>query len=118
MRIFVGPFSYNVELVRGLIQHEGEPCLGLCDDIRQWIGVSDEPPPEQRISIFWHELAHAWQRWLKVHDLPLDEEAFANLIGLAMPSIDLGTMHRVKHYLVTGQETHAFCGAIFIGPVS
>ena len=82
MNIRVGPFDYAVRLVRGHIDHDGEPCYGLCDHVRQEILLSDVPPPRQRLQVFFHELMHAW--WYHFHTDAGDEEAVADLVGVAM----------------------------------
>ena len=82
MHIHVGPFRYRVRLVHGHIEHEGEPCFGLCDNVRQEIRISDVLPERQRLQVFFHELMHAW--WYHFDVDPTDQEAVVDLVGVAM----------------------------------
>ncbi|MBI1368961.1 MAG: hypothetical protein GC162_09945 [Planctomycetes bacterium] len=82
MQIDVGPFRYCVRLVHGHIEHEGQHCYGLCDNLAQLILISDVPTEKQRLSVFFHELMHAW--WYHFGIDPADEEAVADLVGVAM----------------------------------
>lgn len=82
MFVHVGPFRYGVRLVHGHIEHEGEPCFGLCDNIRQEILISDVPPERQRLQVFFHELMHAW--WYHFDVDSGDQEAVVDLVGIAM----------------------------------
>jgi hypothetical protein len=82
MNVNVGPFEYRIRLVHGYVQHEGQACLGLCDNVRQEILLSDVPPEAQRLQVFFHELMHAW--WYHFGPDAGDEEAIADLVGIAM----------------------------------
>ncbi len=82
MKVNVGPFEYRIRLVHGYVRHEGQDCLGLCDNVRQEILLSDVPPENQRLQVFFHELMHAW--WYHFGPDAGDEEAIADLVGIAM----------------------------------
>lgn len=82
MRIDIGPFRYSVQLVHGMIRHDDQACYGLCDNLAQRILISDVPNESQRMSVFFHELMHAW--WYHFGIDPADEEAVADLVGVAM----------------------------------
>ena len=100
MQIRVGPFSYRLELVDGLISHEGVWHLGLCDTTEQIILISKTLPVGKRFSVFWHELAHAWNGELNIHESDtLTEEQMCNLIGLAMAAMTAKTFARLHVYL-------------------
>ncbi len=87
MQVDVGPFVYEVELVRGYVQYRGEPCLGLCDHLAKRIMIADVMDRSQRLHVFLHELFHAWQ-----HHQPGridDEEAMADLVATSMTRLIL-----------------------------
>lgn len=93
MFVNVGPFRYKVVLVHGHIDHEGEDCLGLCDNIRQKILISDIPPERQRLQVFFHELMHAW--WYHFDVNPADQEAVVDLVGIAMTDFVLQALKKL-----------------------
>jgi len=68
MQVPVGPHRYTLTLEPDYIDLEGEPVLGLCDSDRQVIRISAVAPPAKRLTLFWHELGHAWLRELDVHE--------------------------------------------------
>ena len=85
MRFRVGPYIYKVELVHGYIEHEGERCLGLCDNETHVLQVSDVAAEAQQIQIICHEYMEAWIYHFGEHlaNLPA-KEAFCDLFGMAM----------------------------------
>lgn len=104
MQIAIGPMTYDVCLVEDWIDHEGEPCLGLCDHVAQRILISKRSQPDRRVNVFFHELAHAWQRVFNVGDVTLDEERMADVIGLAMADLKPATLGRVIRFVATGKD--------------
>lgn len=82
MDIDVGALTYRVELVRGYVQHRGEPCVGLCDHLQRRILIADVLDRSQRLHVFLHELMHAW--WHVQPGRIDDEEAVADLVATAM----------------------------------
>ncbi len=107
MEIRVGPFTYRVRLVHGVIEHEGEACHGLCDHLRQEILISDEPPESQRLRVFFHEMMHAW--WYHFAVDPSDEEAVVDLVGVAMTDflIEALRLWRQAQFVPCGVEIAA-----------
>ncbi|MFA9477612.1 hypothetical protein ACERK3_04815 [Phycisphaerales bacterium AB-hyl4] len=51
MILRVGPFLYRVRFVDGYIDHEGEPCLGLCDNDAHELLVSTTVNEAQQIQV-------------------------------------------------------------------
>lgn len=101
----VGPFSYRVRLIKGYVLASGPKGLGLCDVDRCEIIISDIPQIKKRISLLWHEIAHAWKWELDIHQSEsLDDEATANLIGLAMAGTPVNLIARLHCYMTTGIE--------------
>lgn len=94
MHVNVGPFRYQVLLVRGYIRHEGADCLGLCDNIAQRILISDVPGESQRLQVFFHELMHAW--WYHFGVDAADEEAVVDLVGVAMTDFLLQAVQQFR----------------------
>lgn len=107
LHVPVGPLVYELHLVQGLIDHDGDQVHGLCDPAQLRILISDQQSPERRVVTFWHELAHAWEFEL---DVRADEmsgfsgESLANLVALAMARIDADLLARCLLYLRTGIE--------------
>jgi hypothetical protein len=60
MTLRVGPYLYRVRYVEGYIDHEGQPCLGLCDNQAQVIYVSDQVSAAEQIQTLCHEYMEAW----------------------------------------------------------
>jgi hypothetical protein len=85
VKVDVGPFEYRVQLFEGLIDHDGQPCFGLCDNVQQRIYISDVPPPPQRMRILIHEIMHGW--WFHFGPDRVDEESIVDLVGLAMTEL-------------------------------
>lgn len=94
MRIDIGPFRYSVQLVHGMIRHDDQDCYGLCDNLAQRILISDVPNESQRLSVFFHELMHAW--WYHFGIDPADEEAVADLVGVAMTQFMQQAAHALR----------------------
>lgn len=82
MQVQVGPWEYQVKLVRGYVQYQGEPCFGLCDHLKRQILIADVLDRGQRLHVLVHELVHAW--WHYCPGNVADEEAVADLVALAM----------------------------------
>ncbi len=82
MNLRVGPYVYRVRQVHGLIDHEGEACLGLCDNQLHELLVSDQASTAQQIQVLCHEYIEAW-----IHHFGQnldDKEDYCDLFGLAM----------------------------------
>lgn len=106
MQIHVGPHTYDLSLHHGLIPIRGKLAQGICDSVRCQIKISDVVPPRKRLSVLWHELAHAW--WAELTpdpQLPMTEEALARMIGVAMAKLDGRTMARAEVLLTQGIES-------------
>ncbi len=105
MHVPVGPFAYEIRLFSGPIPHPDGPAMGTCDTAAMLILISDCVPAGKRMSLFWHELAHAIKGECDVTLAPgLDEEAIANLMGLGLARLDARTLARVQVYLQQGIE--------------
>ena len=53
--------------------------------------ISRSMPESERVSTFWHELAHAMKWELDItHSTMLDEEAIANLLALGLTPLSDG----------------------------
>ena len=85
MILRVGPYHYRIKLVEGYIVYEGKNCLGLCDNDRHEILVSDIANESQQVQIICHEYMEAWIYHFADH-LACEpaKEAFCDLFGLAM----------------------------------
>lgn len=112
MKVPVGPFAYEVQLVDHPLELHGRPCMGLCDSERQRIFIARSLSPQRRLSVFWHELAHAWKSEMDVHvAAAMEEESVCNLIGLAMTAMDPHLLARLHVFLTQGIEAEdvIFC---------
>lgn len=106
----LGPWSWSVELCEGKLTHPetGRRCLALCDTDRNWIGVTDVKPPDDRMRLFWHELAHAWIA--ELHPVPederlgepLSEETLCNLVAMGRSLVSRSDEMRIECYLKNG----------------
>lgn len=119
MHVPVGPHWYELILEPDYIDSGGEAVLGLCDPDRQQIRISAVAPPAKRLSLLWHELAHAWVRELDVHERPsYADEPLANLIGLAMARMTPRLLARIHIYLTDGIDADGVLDAPGLpGPV-
>jgi hypothetical protein len=112
MQINVGPFVYQIVIHPGLIDHQGEACFGLCDNLGQAIYVSDQLPARQRLQVFFHELMHAW--WYHFGLNIDDEESIVDLVGMAMTDFMIEAAKCIKKQTATqiasgaGTEDDAF----------
>lgn len=103
MQVRVGPHDYVIELVNHPPLLDGREANGICDANSQRIEIYRHMPPSKRIAVGWHELAHAFQAELDIHQAPsLDAEAMANLIGIAMAHMDARLLVRLHTFLLTG----------------
>ena len=85
MRLKVGPYIYTVRLVEGAIEHEGDRCLGLCDNERHEILVADVATEVQQVQVICHEYMEAWIYHFASHLADDDaKESFCDLFGVAM----------------------------------
>jgi hypothetical protein len=100
MKVPVGGVLYRVNLVSHNLYVDGQRCFGLCDVHRQRIWIDRRCPVERRLSVFWHELAHAWKFELDVSGAPaLETEGICNLIGRAMAAMDPELIARLHVYI-------------------
>lgn len=112
MHIHVGPFRYEITASSTNIRHpDGGECNGVAYPDLNRIVFSKQTPPEKRLAVVWHEIAHLLKADLDIHCLPtLDEEAVCNLIGLAMSLITPMDMLRLHVYVCQGIDAP---GAMF-----
>jgi len=82
MHVSVGPLVYSVHLVAGYVRHEGEDCLGLCDNEAQRLYVSDRTTAAQRVAVFCHEYMEAWLYHFGGEEK--SKEGYCDVFGLAM----------------------------------
>ncbi len=105
MMLRVGPYLYRVKHIAGYIQHEGERCLGLCDNDRHELLVSDVPSEAQQVQVICHEYAEAWLYHfggkLTEH---ADKELMCDLFGMAMAQLAMDLMRTLRGELA---ETEA-----------
>ena len=82
MNFRVGPYVYKVRQVEGLIPHEGQYCLGLCDNERHELLISDQASAAQQVQVVCHEYLEAWVYHFgqKIED----KEDYCDLFGMAM----------------------------------
>lgn len=60
MILRIGPFLYRVHFVEDTIYHEGERCLGLCDNEKHEIHVATQMSFAQQVQVICHEYMEAW----------------------------------------------------------
>lgn len=82
MEFRVGPYLYTVRQVAGYIDHQGEPCLGLCDNEKHEMLISDQASAAQQIQVVCHEYMEAWVYHFGAN--LTDKEDYCDLFGLAM----------------------------------
>ncbi len=98
----VGPFLYRVEFVDDYITHEGQPCLGLCDNDAQVLYVARIGSEAQQIQVLCHEYMEAWMYQFGPdvaepdNRVTIDKEALCDLCGLAMTQFAVDLMHEVR----------------------
>lgn len=93
----VGPFVYRVEKVAGYVQHEGEDCLGLCDNDAHVLYVSQECSTAQQIQVLCHEYMEAWlYHFGQGVEAVGDKEQWCDLFGLAMTQFVTDLMHTLR----------------------
>jgi hypothetical protein len=104
MKVPVGPFVYDVQLVDGITLNNRQ-CYGLTQPTAQVIKIDRNLRPDRRISVLWHELLEAWKAELDVHQTDeMDTEAIANLVGLAMAAMSPRMVAKLHAYMTTGIE--------------
>lgn len=93
----VGPYLYRVKHVEGYIWHEGQRCLGLCDNDRHELLVSDVPSQAQQVQVICHEYIEAWLHHFggQLVEHP-DKETMCDLFGMAMTQFALDFMQQVR----------------------
>ena len=82
MELNIGPFIYRVYLWHGLIEHEGQQCIGLCDHDQRCVLISDTVSDEQRMQVLCHEAWHAWRHHFAGQSKTAEGEA--DLVGLVL----------------------------------
>ena len=97
MRFCVGPYVYSVRQVRGYIVHEGENCLGLCDNEKHEMLISDQASPAQQIQVACHEYMEAWVFHFGAN--LKDKEDYCDLFGLAMTQFLMDFMRDIQPLL-------------------
>ncbi len=94
MLLKVGPFVYRVVLVAGYIEHDGEDCLGLCDNETHELFISDRCSTAQQVQVIAHEYMEAWIYHFGRDGM--DKEAWCDLFGLAMTQFVLDLMQTLR----------------------
>lgn len=95
MNCRVGPFDYRVRFVDGYIRFEGDDCLGLCDNDRHELLVSDRVGPAQQLQVLCHEYMEAWLYHFGRN--PRDKEDWCDLFGLAMTQFVMDLARRGRN---------------------
>ena len=97
MILRVGPYLYRVQSVRGYVRHKGRKCLGLCDNDRHVLLVSDAASEAQRVQIVCHEYVEAWLHHFggELKTIP-GKEALCDLFGIAMTQFAMDFIHQVR----------------------
>lgn len=100
MILRVGAFLYRVEFVPGYIIHEGERCLGLCDNDAHTIQVSTLTSLAQQVQVICHEYMEAWLYHFgqDMHD----KESYCDLFGMAMTQFVLDLTHQLHAFATAG----------------
>ena len=100
MILRVGPFNYRVRFVEGYIDHEGQPCLGLCDNDTHELFISTVPGLAQQIQVIGHEYLEAWIYHFGAN--LKDKEDYCDLFGLALAQFVLDLTHQLHRFSQTG----------------
>lgn len=105
MIIPVGPVPYELMLASEPIMFEGRRCRALCDGDERRILIDSRLRPRDRVIEFWHELAHAFEFELDIHETgSLGGESLARLVALGMAMMDITMLCRIHVYLRHGVE--------------
>lgn len=94
MILRVGPFLYRVRFVDGYIEHEGEKCLGLCDNDAHELLVSTTTHEAQQIQVICHEYMEAWLYHFGANIR--DKEDYCDLFGMAMTQFVLDLTRQLQ----------------------
>ncbi|MEM1027367.1 MAG: hypothetical protein AAGJ38_04725 [Planctomycetota bacterium] len=94
MHLRVGPFVYRVEKVAGYVQHDGEDCLGLCDNDEHVLWLSERCSTAQQIQVLCHEYMEAWL--YHFGQGVSDKEDWCDLFGLAMTQFVMDLMQTLR----------------------
>ena len=109
MHLNIATRPWRLELVHGWIELDGTERRGVCDCDNLHIRVSDQQPPDMRLETAWHEIGHAWRGQFDIRpQLKLTDEAYANLVGLGMSSINSYDAVRIRLYMMEGIAAHDF----------
>jgi len=99
----VGPHLYEITLTDEPIIFKGKDCRGLCDPIKLSILIKASLQPSRRLEVFFHELAHAWQRELDIDRRNRhDEESFARLVAVGMMYLPPAEFARLHAFITKG----------------
>lgn len=106
MRIGIGGISYELRMVDGEVAlPDGTPCNGLTWPDRGLIEIDGRLPRAIRRKTTWHEIGHAFKCELDIHDAErLDEEAFCNLVALALCQLSPRLYLRILVWTTTGRS--------------
>lgn len=94
MILRVGPYLYRVNFVPDYIQHEGQPCLGLCDNDQQLITVCQRVSEAEQIQVLCHEYMEAWL--YHFGRSTRDKEDYCDLFGMAMAQFITDLTHQLR----------------------
>ena len=95
MILRVGPFLYRVHFVEEELVHEGERCLGLCDNETHDIYVAANTSFAQQIQIISHEYMEAWIYHFGQSEP--DKEAYCDIFGMAMAQFIMDLVRQFDH---------------------
>ena len=101
MILRVGAFLYRVNFVEGYIDHQGQQCLGLCDNDAHEITDSTVPGLAQQVQVICHEYMEAWL--FHFGQGVSDKEDYCDLFGIAMAQFVLDLTHQL-HTFAAGED--------------
>lgn len=102
MKIPIGPFYYEVNLVHKL-QLDGRRVRGYCDTFNMAIYINADMPPTRRATTVYHEIAHAVIDTFGLTQKRFSEEAACEIIALFYAHINAEIWHELHSFLQVPQ---------------
>ena len=100
LNIRIASFRWSIVLTDENLFLGGTECRSICDFEAQKIIVDRKLSPGLRLAEAWRQIGHAIRELDTRPDCRMNTDAFARLLGLAMPSIDPLDIWRLKIYML------------------
>ena len=100
LHIRIASFRWSIVLSDQKLFLNGHKCRSICDCEAQRIIIDRKLSPDLRLAEAWRQIGHAIRELDTRPECQMNEDAFAHLLGVAMPSLEPLDIWRLKIYML------------------